>query len=46
MEIHYLVREQKGESWELTYLIRQADVDRWRRLLAELEGPFLASMAP
>jgi len=36
------VRDQKGDSWELTYLIRQTDVDRWRSLLAEIEGPLVA----
>jgi hypothetical protein len=41
-EIHFLVRDQKGDSWELTYLIRQTDVDRWRSLLAEIEGPLVA----
>jgi hypothetical protein len=44
-EIHYLIRDQKGEPWELTYLIRQADIDRWRPLLAEIEGPLRASTA-
>jgi hypothetical protein len=42
MEIHFLVRDQKREPWELTYLIRQADVDRWRPLLEEIEGPLIA----
>jgi hypothetical protein len=42
MEIHFLTRDQKGEAWELTYLIRRADVDRWRSLLAEIEGPLIA----
>jgi hypothetical protein len=46
MEIHYLIRDHRGEPWELTYLIRQADIDRWRPLLAEIEGPFLGSTAP
>jgi hypothetical protein len=38
-EIHFLVRDQKGDTWELTYLIRQADAHRWRALLAEIDGP-------
>jgi hypothetical protein len=42
MQIHFLVRDQKGEPWELTYLIRRADVERWRPLLAEIEGPLSA----
>jgi hypothetical protein len=46
MEIHYLLHDEKGDSWDLTYLIRQTDVDRWRPLLAEIEGPLLASAAP
>jgi hypothetical protein len=45
MEIRYLVRDQKGQPWELTYLIRRAEVDRWRPLLAEIEGQLLGSSA-
>jgi hypothetical protein len=46
LEIHYLVRDLKGLSWELTYLIRRANFDSWRPLLAEIDGPLLASTAP
>jgi hypothetical protein len=42
MGIHFLVRDQKGEAWELTYLIRQADVERWRPVLSEIEGSLIA----
>lgn len=42
MEIRFLVRDQKGDAWELTYLIRQVDADRWRSLLAEVDGTLLA----
>jgi hypothetical protein len=41
MEIHFVLRDQKREGWELTYLIRRAEVERWRLLLAEIDGPIL-----
>jgi len=41
LEIHFLVRDKKDVTWELTYLLRQAEIDRWRPLLAEVEGPLL-----
>jgi hypothetical protein len=37
-EIHFVVRDQRSDSWELTYLVRQANLDRWRSLLADIEG--------
>lgn len=42
VEIHFLVRDQQGKIWELRYLIRRTDVDRWRPLLREIEGTFVA----
>jgi hypothetical protein len=46
VEIRYLVRDQKGEHWELAYMIRRVDIDRWRPLLAEVDGPELGPAAP
>lgn len=43
MDIRYLVRDLKGQPWELTYLVRQSDIDRWRPLLEEIEGPTFTS---
>jgi hypothetical protein len=45
MDLRYLVRDQTGAHWELTYLVRRENVDRWRPLLAEIEGPLFASTA-
>ncbi len=39
MEIHYLVRSRTSDWWELTYLVRRAEIERWRPLLAEVDGP-------
>jgi hypothetical protein len=45
MEIHYLLRDQKHQPWELSYLVRQANVESWRPLFAEMDGPGMASTA-
>jgi hypothetical protein len=38
LELHYLLRDRADRLWELTYLIRSDGLDRWRPLLAEIEG--------
>ncbi len=38
MEIHYLTQDQRDQSWEIVYLVRRAEIERWRLLLAEIEG--------
>ena len=41
MQVRYLIRDQ-AVTWELTYIVRQADIERWRPLLEEMKGPLVA----
>jgi hypothetical protein len=43
-EIHYLVSDSAGLSWQLVYLLRRDDLDSWAPLLAEIEGPHAAAL--
>ena len=36
-EVHYLVTDVVGQGWQLVYLVRTADLERWTPLFAELE---------
>ena len=38
-EIHYLVVDPAGRTWELIYLIRRDNVDAWTALLDEIDTP-------
>jgi hypothetical protein len=36
-EIHYLFTDRAHETWQLVYLVRHENVEKWRTLLAELD---------
>ncbi len=42
-EIHYLVCDLASLNWELVYLLRRDNLSSWAPLLAEIDGPPVAS---
>lgn len=36
-EVHYLATDVVGQGWQLVYLVRTAEFERWTPLFAELE---------
>lgn len=38
-EVHYLVLDRGGQSWELVYLLRRDNLDAWAPLLKEIDAP-------
>jgi hypothetical protein len=36
---HYVLRDRAGKAWELVYLVRRDELDAWKPLLAEIDGP-------
>jgi hypothetical protein len=39
IEVHYLLRDHAGLSWELVYLLRRDNLSGWAPLLGVIEGP-------
>jgi len=39
VEVRYLLRDKIMAPWELVYIVRAAELQRWTPLLAEIDGP-------